>query len=107
MILVATPSALAANPQKDAVKALIKAIKRGEDLRVAYAGAISDREVASLSRVTKCDALNLMKQPGGEFTGVWDCGSKGALGMEVRLVADKITSISTMEVGMRPNRSDR
>jgi hypothetical protein len=42
-----------------------------------------------------------MKQPEGHYTVVWDCGSKGALGMEVEVNDKKVSSISTMEVERR------
>jgi hypothetical protein len=93
----------AASPEKDAVKAVIKSIKHGDDLSALYPGAISPREEASFRRVAKCDAINLMKQPGGDFTVVWDCGSKGALGMRVVIQDGRVSSISTLDIGMRPN----
>ena len=103
IVLAASPAALAANPDKDAVKAVIKAVKQGEDLAAAFAGAIKPTEIASLQRVATCSARNLMKQAGGYDTVVWDCGSKGALGMRVVAAQGRVTSISTMEIGMRPN----
>lgn len=102
-VLATSPAALAASPEKNAVKAVITAIKRGENLNAAFPGSTTARENASLQRVAKCSALNLMKQAGGYYTVVWDCGSKGALGMKVVVTDGKITSVSTMEIGMRPN----
>lgn len=96
-------SAASAAPQEEAVKAVVKAVKRGDDLGAAYPGAISAREIASLGRVSKCSATNLRKQEEGRYTVVWNCGSKGALGMEVRVLEARITSISTFEVVRRPN----
>jgi hypothetical protein len=96
-------AALAATPDKEAVKAVIKAVKQGEDLATAYPGAISAMETASLQRVSKCSALNLMKQKGGYYTVVWDCGSKGALGMKVVVTKGQVASISTMPIGIQPN----
>jgi hypothetical protein len=92
-----------AGPPEDSVKAVIKAIKKGEDLEAAFPGAISAREIASLKRVSKCSATNLMKQEKGRYTVVWNCGSKGALGMEVKVTDARVTSVSTMEVTRRPN----
>ena len=103
LALACSSSLLAANPDKDAAKAVIAAVKQGADLMSKFPGAIDATQAASLQRVTKCSALNLMKQQGGYYTVVWDCGSKGALGMRVVVAAGKVTSISTMEIGMRPN----
>ena len=61
LLMSALSTAASAGPQEDAVKAVIKAVKRGDDLGAAFPGAISAREVASLRRVSKCTALNLMK----------------------------------------------
>jgi hypothetical protein len=44
-----------------------------------------------------------MKQEKGRYTMVWDCGSKGALGMEVKVTGDRVTSVSTMDLVSRPN----
>jgi hypothetical protein len=103
ILLASFSAAAAAGPQEDAVKAVIKAVKSGEDLGAAFPGAISPSEVQSLRRVAKCAAANLMRQEKGRYTVVWNCGSKGALGMEVVLVGTKVTSVSTMEVFRRPN----
>jgi hypothetical protein len=103
MILATLATAVAASPEKDAVKAVIKAVEQGEDLSTAFPGAITARESASLQRVSKCAALNLMKHKEGYYTVVWDCGSKGALGMEVVVTAGVVTSVSTMEIVMRAN----
>ncbi|MEO7826441.1 MAG: hypothetical protein ABIR60_04805, partial [Allosphingosinicella sp.] len=92
-----------AGPQEDAVKALIKAIRKGDDLNAAFAGAISAKEIASLKRVSKCAATNLMRQEKGRYTIVWNCGSKGALGMQVSVIGTKVASVSTMQVGARPD----
>ncbi|HYJ83317.1 MAG TPA: hypothetical protein VEW26_10810 [Allosphingosinicella sp.] len=102
ILLTALPSAAAAGPQEDAVKAVIKAVKSGEDLSAAFPGAISQKEVESLRRVSKCAAVNLMRQAKGRYTVIWNCGSKGALGMEVMLVGANVTSVTTMEVFRRP-----
>lgn len=102
-IAVALPLAASAGPQEEAVKAVVKAVKRGEDLAAAFPGAISAREIASLRRVSKCAALNVMKQEKGRYTMVWDCGSKGALGMQVLVTDARVTSVSTVEVVSRPN----
>lgn len=103
-ILAATlSSAASAGQQEEAVKGVVKAVKRGGDLGAAFPGAISAREIASLRRVSKCSATNLMRQEEGRYTVVWNCGSKGALGMEVRVGEARITSISTFEVMRRPN----
>jgi hypothetical protein len=85
ILLGALPFAASASPQEDSVKAVVKAIKRGEDLAAAFPSAISEREIESLRRVAKCSALNLMRQEKGRYTVVWNCGRKGALGMEVRV----------------------
>lgn len=103
LALASSSSSLAANPDKDAARAVIAAVKQGADLMSEFPGAIDATEVASLRRVTKCSALNLMKQQGGYYTVVWDCGPNGALGMKVVVAAGKVTSISTMEIEMRPN----
>lgn len=102
ILSAALASAAWAGPQEAAVKAVVKAVKRGEDLGAAFPGAISERESASLRRVSKCAAINLMKQDKGRYTVVWNCGPKGALGMEVRVADGRVTSISTMEVMTRP-----
>ena len=101
------PAPAAAGPERDAVKAVIRAVEQGEDLGAAFPGAISARETASLRRVSRCAAPNLMKQPGGHYTMVWDCGSKGALGMRVELIDGKVTSISTIAIGIGPNTGSR
>ena len=101
--LASSSASIAANPDKDAAKAVIAAVKQGADLTLKFPGAIDATQAASLQRVTKCSALNLMKQQGGYYTVVWDCGSKGAVGMRVVVAAGKVTSISTMEIGMQPN----
>ena len=103
LMAAALSSPASAGPQEEAVKAVIKAVKRGEDLGAAFPGAISAREVASLRRVSKCAATHLMKQERGRYTLVWNCGSKGALGMEVMVTDARVTSISTFEVVRRPN----
>ena len=103
IFLAALPAAASAGPQEEAVKAVIGAVKRGEDLGAAFPGAISQREIASLRRVSKCAATHLMKQEKGRYTMVWTCGRKGALGMEVRVAEAKVTSISTMAVVARPH----
>ena len=105
--LMALPSIAMANADKDAVKAVIKAVRASEDLTALYPDAIDSREIASLARVAKCSALNLMKQKSGYYTVVWDCGAKGALGMQVAVEGGIVTAISTMEVGMRPNNAGR
>ena len=105
--MAALSSPAVASPDRDSVKSVIKAVKKGEDLGAAFPGAISAREMASLQRVSRCRALNLMKQRGGHYTVVWDCGSKGALGLRVEVTDGKVTSISTMEIVLRPNTGDR
>jgi hypothetical protein len=103
ILMAALPSAASANPEEDAVKTVIKAVTHGEDLNAAFPGAISPREIASLQRVSKCTARNLMKQQKGHYTVVWDCGSRGALGMEVVVTDARVTSVTTMEVVRRPD----
>jgi hypothetical protein len=103
LVLTFEPSAALAGPDKDAVKVVIGAVKQGKDLTKAFPGAINARQAASLQRVTNCTALNLMKQPEGYYTVVWDCGSQGALGMQVSVTDAMVTSISTMETDMKPN----
>jgi len=89
---------------KDAVKAVVKAVKQGDDLNAAFPGAVSAREAASLRRVSRCSAQNLMKQAEGRYTVVWVCGNGGALGMEVLLTGERVTSVKTMELVSRPTR---
>lgn len=103
LFAICAPTALLAQSEKDAVKAVINAVKQGNDLGTIFPGAITAKEIASLKRVAKCAALNLMKQKAGDYTVVWDCGSKGALGMRVTVDQGKVTTISTMEVLVRPN----
>lgn len=103
ILATALSSPASAGPQEGAVKGVVKAVKRGDDLGAAFPGAVSAREVASLRRVSKCSATNLMRQEQGRYTVVWNCGSKGALGMEVRVGDAGISSISTFEVVRRPN----
>jgi hypothetical protein len=103
-ILLACSTAAAASSEKNAVKAVMKAVKVGGDLVSTFPAAISSKEAASLQRVAKCSALNLMKQKGGHWTVVWDCGSKGALGMRVEVTGGQVTSISTMAIGSGPDR---
>lgn len=107
VLLAVLPWAASAGPQEEAVKAVVKAVKRGEDLGAAFPGALSERDIASLRRVSGCSAINLMKQEKGRYTLIWNCGRKGALGMEVRVADAKVTSISTMEVVARPNAEPR
>jgi hypothetical protein len=103
-LLAALPSVASANTEKDAVKAVIEAVSNGEDLNAAFPGAISAKEIASLRRVSKCTATNLMRQAKGRYTVVWVCGHDGALGMEVLVTGGRVASVSTMEVGRRPTR---
>lgn len=107
MALAMVPMAAPASPEKDAVKDLIKAVKQGSDLSAAYPGAVSSRENASLQRVAKCSATNLMKQQGGYYTVVWDCGSNGALAMKVVLKDGKIGMVTTEGLSMQPNVGSR
>jgi len=107
ILLAVSMPAVAANPEKDAVKALINSVKQGDDLTVFFPGAVSAKENASLQRVAKCSATNLMKQKGGYYTVVWDCGSKGALGMKVVLQDGKIGTVSTESLSMQPNVGSR
>jgi len=102
ILLAALPSASLANPQEDAVKAVVKAITQSEDLDAAFPGAISPKEIATLHLLSKCTAHNLMRQKKGDYTIVWAC-SKTMLGMEVLLTGDKVTSITTMAVYRRPS----
>jgi hypothetical protein len=95
-------SAALAGPPEDAIKALVKAVKKNEDLAAAFQGIVSPREIASLRRVAKCSAGNPMKQEAGRYAIVWSCGSGGALGMEVALDGGKIVAVSTFEVVKRP-----
>ncbi len=103
MLLASLPAEAAAASDKQAVRLFVKAVKQGQDLNAGFPGAVSPSEIASLSRVAKCDPLNLMKQEGGYYTLVWDCGSKGGLGMQVLLQGSRITNVSTFEVERRPN----
>ena len=96
------PSMSAANAQEDVVKGVIKAVKQGEDLNAAYPGAVSANDIASLQRVAKCRAQNLMRQAKGRYTVVWFCGSKAALGMEILVTGKQVVSVTTMEVFRRP-----
>jgi hypothetical protein len=100
-VLAASPGAAFAGPQEDAIMSLIKAVKRGDDLSTAFPGAVSAAEIASLQRVARCDALNLMKQAKGRYTVVWDCGAKGAVGMKVLVSHNKVTSVSTAQLVRR------
>ncbi|HEY1607255.1 MAG TPA: hypothetical protein VGF77_16830 [Allosphingosinicella sp.] len=102
IILAALPSASSANPQEDAVRAVIRAITHGEDLNAAFPGTISAKDIAALPHLSKCTAHNLIEQRKGDYTVVWACGSKIALGMEILVTDNKVTSISTMEVFRRP-----
>ncbi len=106
LLIVSVPAA-AANPEKDAVKTFIKSVKQGADLVAAYPGAVSAKESASLRRVASCTATNLMKQSGGYFTTVWNCGSKGALGMKVTLQDARISRVETFSLEARPNAERR
>src|SRR4051812_17987189 len=72
ILVTALASTASAGPQEDAVKAVIKAVKRGDDLGSAFPGAISAREIESLRRVSTCEVVNLMKQEKGRYTVVWD-----------------------------------
>lgn len=92
------PSASLANPQENAVKAVVRAVTDGEDLNAAFPGAISEKEIAALRGVSTCTADNLKRQAKGRYTVVWFCGKKAALGMEVLVADDRVTSISTMEI---------
>ena len=103
LLLASASGATAANPEKDAVKSLIKAVKAGTDLTIAFPGAVSLRENASLRRVASCSATNLMKQRVGYYTVVWDCSSAGALAMKVLLKGGKIAAVTTEAVSMQPN----
>jgi hypothetical protein len=106
-VLAALPSVASADAQKDAVKAVVNAIKHGEDLNTTFPGAVSARETASLRRLSKCAATNLMRQAKGRYTVVWVCGREGALGMEVLVTDGRVTSVSTMEVVRRPTLETR
>lgn len=101
-IACSSPS-IAADADRDAAKSVIAAVKRNADLIAAFPGAISAPHAASLKRVAKCSAVNLMKQKAGYYTVVWDCRSKGALEMKIMVEAGRVTAISTMEIGMEPN----
>ncbi len=103
MMLASIPAEAAAASDKHAVRLFIKAVKQGQDLNAGFPGAVSPSEIASLRRVAECNALTLMKQEGGYFTVVWDCGSKGGLGMQVILEDSRIANVSTFEVERRPN----
>ena len=106
LLAVSSPLA-AADVEKAAVKALIKSVKQGEDLTIAYPGAVSARENASLSRVAKCSANGLRKQKGGHYTVLWDCGSKGVLAMTVTLTDGKISMVVTESPIRLPNVGSR
>ncbi|MBV8687120.1 MAG: hypothetical protein JOZ90_01120 [Alphaproteobacteria bacterium] len=101
-VLLAAPSAASANAEADAVKAVVKAVAHGEDMAAAFPGAVTPREAASLRRLAKCAAHNLMRQAKGRYTVVWVCGHAGALGMEVVVTDGRVSSVSTMEVVARP-----
>ena len=95
-------AAYAASPNEDAVKAFVKAVKRGDDLSIAYPSAVSAREVASLRRVKGCDPTNLMRQKDGRYTVVWAC-SGGVLGMGVEVTEGRLKSVETFDVVKKPN----
>jgi hypothetical protein len=102
LILAALLSASSANPQEDAVTAVVMAINKGDDLNAAFPGAISAQELPTLQRLSKCTAHNLMRQRKGDYTVVWVCDRKTELGMEVLLTDNKVTSISTSQLFRRP-----
>ena len=102
VLLTASPAVSAASGQQDVVAGVVKAVKRGDDLNAAYPGAISGQDMAALQRLSKCTAHNLMRQAKGRYTVVWSCGKKVALGMEVLVADDRVTSITTIELVRRP-----
>jgi len=102
IVLAVSPTASSANPQEDAVRAVVKAIVQGQDLNAAFPGAISAKELPTLQRLSKCTAHNLMRQAKGDYTLVWVCGPKTELGMEILLTDNRVTSVSTMEVFRAP-----
>lgn len=93
----------AGNPEKDAVKQVVAAVQSGENLAERFPGAVSEREIQSLRRVTACKASNVMRQPKGYWTVVWGCKDGGMLGMEVHFTDGMVSLVSTMEVYRRPN----
>jgi len=99
------PAMACASPDSDAAKAFIKSVKHGDDLAAGYPGVVSEREAASLARIRKCAAVNLMKQPSGDYTIVWDCGGGGALGMRMWISDGKLARVETFEVVARPTTS--
>ena len=99
--LTMVPAVASANPDTDTAKAFIKSVKHGDDLVARYPGVVSEREAASLARVQKCDAVNLMKQPSGDYTVVWQCGG-AALGMRLTVGGGKLAHVETFEVVARP-----
>ena len=101
LVLLPSPSSAKANPQEEAVKAVVAAIANGEDMIARFPGAISPKEIPTLQGLAKCTAHNLMRQKKGYYTIVWVCGAQ-MLGMEILLTDGRVTSISTMEVYRRP-----
>lgn len=95
------PATAWASPDTDAAKVFIKSVKQGDDLVSGYPAVVSEREAASLARVRKCDAVNLMKQPSGDYTVVWQCGG-AALGMRLTISGGKLAHVETFEVVARP-----
>ncbi len=102
--LALVPAMAWASPDTDAAKAFIKSVKHGDNLVSGYPGAVSQREATSLARVRKCDAMNLMKQPTGDYTIVWQCGGS-ALGMRMWISDGKLARVETFEVVARPTTS--
>ena len=102
-LLASSPLQGAGNSEKDAVKQVVAAVQSRENLAERFPGAVSEREVQSLSRVAACKATNLMRQPKGYWTVVWGCKDGGMLGMEVHFKDGVVSQVSTMEVFRRPN----
>jgi hypothetical protein len=102
LCLLLAPATAWASSESDAAKAFIKSVNKGENLETAYPGVVTKREAASLARVRNCSANNLMKQPSGEYTVVWQC-SGGALGMRMEMIDGKLSTVQTFEVVRRPN----
>lgn len=102
-ILAAWPAAAWADPETDAFKAVIKAVKHGDDLEAAFPGAVTASDAAALKRVRWCETVPFVKEGKGHYAMVWDCRPKTPLGMEVVVIDARVTSITTMPVVRRPD----
>ena len=72
-----------------------KAVRKGNNLDVAFPGVVNSTDAAALRGVAGCNSESPNRQAKGKYFIIFDCGRKGAIVAEILVTDGRLTSVST------------